>query len=176
MTGAAKGTVLKLLADLGAACRDYQDEVMVDLPCERIQCDEIWSFCYAKDKNVPEAMRPKRSITKPNCDKDRMVGSVWSSGAQTGWPAPRVRPATRALGRRSESRTARIPEADTRCRTSARPRMSTAAAWAIMRTTMTVPAEPRESPLTIAEHGALGRATTTTFWVVSAHPARRPFS
>ena len=36
MTGAAKGTVLKLLADLGAACLDYQREVMVDLPCERV--------------------------------------------------------------------------------------------------------------------------------------------
>ncbi len=78
MTGAAKGTVLKLLADLGEACRGYQREVMVDLPCKRVQCDEIWSFCYAKDKNVPEAMRPKRSITRPNCDKDNMVGSVWT--------------------------------------------------------------------------------------------------
>src|SRR2546426_1828935 len=78
MTGAAKGTVLKLLADLGAACRDYQREVMIDLPCQRLQCDEIWSFCYAKDKNVPEVMRPKRSITKPNCGKESMVGSVWT--------------------------------------------------------------------------------------------------
>jgi len=78
MTGAAKDTVLKLLVDLGAACRDYQREAMVDLPCARLQCDEIWSFCYAKDKNVPEAMRPKRSITKPNCDKKSMVGSVWT--------------------------------------------------------------------------------------------------
>src|SRR5207302_11284265 len=78
MTGAAKGTVLKLLADLGVACRDYQREVMVELPCQRLQCDEIWSFCYAKDKSVPEAMRPKRSITKANCAKESMVGSVWT--------------------------------------------------------------------------------------------------
>ncbi len=53
MTGAAKGTVLKLLADIGAACSDYQDRVLRDLTCKRIQCDEIWSFCHAKEKNVP---------------------------------------------------------------------------------------------------------------------------
>ncbi|MDQ3677760.1 MAG: IS1 family transposase [Actinomycetota bacterium] len=53
MTGAAKNTVVKLLTDLGAACADYQDEAMRDLPCRTIQCDEIWSFCYSKQKNVP---------------------------------------------------------------------------------------------------------------------------
>ncbi len=54
MTDTAKGTVLKLLADVGKACSEYQNEVMRDLPCIRIQCDEIWSFCYAKEKNVPD--------------------------------------------------------------------------------------------------------------------------
>jgi len=54
MTGAAKNTVVKLLRDLGTACADYQDRVLRDLPCKRLQCDEIWSFCYAKAKNVPE--------------------------------------------------------------------------------------------------------------------------
>lgn len=53
MTGVAKGTVLKLLRDIGAACTSYQDKVFKKLPCKRIQCDEIWSFCYSKDKNVP---------------------------------------------------------------------------------------------------------------------------
>ncbi len=57
MTGVAKGTVLKLLADLGAACEKYQDEALRNLPCRRIQCDEIWSFCYAKAANVPEDKR-----------------------------------------------------------------------------------------------------------------------
>jgi len=57
MTGTAKGTVLKLLADLGQACREYQDRVLRELPCKRVQCDEIWSFCYAKGKNVPEDLR-----------------------------------------------------------------------------------------------------------------------
>ena len=49
----AFNTVLKLLPELGKACADYQDRVFRNLPCMRIQCDEIWSFCYAKAKNVP---------------------------------------------------------------------------------------------------------------------------
>src|SRR5437764_11459138 len=54
MTGAAKNTVTKLLVDLGAACAEYQDEAFRELPCQTIQCDEIWAFCYAKQKNVPQ--------------------------------------------------------------------------------------------------------------------------
>src|SRR3989344_9637713 len=57
MTGAAKNTVAKLLADVGSACLDYQDKALRNLTCKRIQCDEIWSFCYAKDKNVPKDKR-----------------------------------------------------------------------------------------------------------------------
>lgn len=59
MTGAAKGTVLKLLVELGTACAAYQDRVLRNLTCKRIQCDEIWSFCYAKEKNVPEEYKGK---------------------------------------------------------------------------------------------------------------------
>lgn len=57
MTGVAKGTVLKLLLDLGAVCEKYQDKALRNLPCKRIQCDEICSFCYAKAKNVPQTLR-----------------------------------------------------------------------------------------------------------------------
>jgi IS1 family transposase len=57
MTGAAKNTVVKLLTDLGAACAEYQDEALRDLPCANIQCDEIWAFCYSKAKNVPQEHR-----------------------------------------------------------------------------------------------------------------------
>ncbi len=53
MTGVAKNTVAKLLVDMGTVCSIYQDCAMRDLTCERIQCDEIWSFCYAKKRNVP---------------------------------------------------------------------------------------------------------------------------
>lgn len=59
MTGAAKGTVLKLVVDLGRACAAYQDRTLRNLTCKKIQCDEIWSFCYAKEKNVPEDMKGK---------------------------------------------------------------------------------------------------------------------
>jgi len=53
----SKNTVTKLLCSVGSKCLDYQDEVLRNLPCERLQCDEIWSFCYAKEKKVPEEMR-----------------------------------------------------------------------------------------------------------------------
>jgi IS1 family transposase len=57
MTGASKNTVVKLLVDLGTVCSIYQDRVMRDLPCNRVQADEIWSFCYAKQRNVPADKR-----------------------------------------------------------------------------------------------------------------------
>ena len=47
-------TVTKLLVDAGTACARYQDQAFRNLTCQRIQCDEIWSFSYAKEKNVPE--------------------------------------------------------------------------------------------------------------------------
>jgi IS1 family transposase len=57
ITGAAKGTVLKLLADVGTACAAYQDRVMRKLPCKQVQCDEIWAFVGMKEKNVPAAFK-----------------------------------------------------------------------------------------------------------------------
>jgi IS1 family transposase len=57
VTGAAKNTITKLLVELGRACAEFQDAALVDLPCKRIECDEIWSFCYAKQKNVPDDHR-----------------------------------------------------------------------------------------------------------------------
>lgn len=57
MTGVSKVTILRLLADLGPRCADYQDRVFRNLKCKRIQCDEIWQFCYAKSKNVPADKR-----------------------------------------------------------------------------------------------------------------------
>ena len=54
ITNTAKGTVIRLLRDVGRACAEYQDRHLRNLPCKHIQCDEIWSFCYAKAKNVPQ--------------------------------------------------------------------------------------------------------------------------
>jgi IS1 family transposase len=43
--------------ELGDACIDYQDRTLRNLKCKRIQCDETWSFVYAKEKNVPAEMK-----------------------------------------------------------------------------------------------------------------------
>jgi IS1 family transposase len=59
MTGVSKNTIAKLLVELGAACSDYLNKILVNMNCKRVQCDEIWSFCYAKEKNVPEEFRGK---------------------------------------------------------------------------------------------------------------------
>lgn len=55
MTGASKHTISKLLNDAGAALGAYQDRVFRNLSCERVQVDEIWSFTYAKARNVAAA-------------------------------------------------------------------------------------------------------------------------
>jgi hypothetical protein len=52
MVGVSKDTVMKLLVDVGKVCAEYQDRAFRNLPCKRVQCDEIWSFCHAKEKNV----------------------------------------------------------------------------------------------------------------------------
>ncbi len=50
----AFNTVLKFVPEIGKACAEYQNRVFRNLTCKKIQCDEIWSFCYAKAKNVPD--------------------------------------------------------------------------------------------------------------------------
>jgi IS1 family transposase len=52
MTGIARNTINKLLVDLGTACSEYQDKAFRNLSCKRVQCDEIWSFVGAKEKNA----------------------------------------------------------------------------------------------------------------------------
>lgn len=59
ITGAAVNTVVKLLREVGLVCLDYQNEVMHNLPCKKLQCDEIWSFVYSKAKNVPDEYNGK---------------------------------------------------------------------------------------------------------------------
>lgn len=60
-------TVTKLLVDVGAACAEYQDTALRNLPCKRLQCDEVWSFVGAKQKNVPEDRKGEFGI-----------GDVWT--------------------------------------------------------------------------------------------------
>jgi IS1 family transposase len=55
VTGASINTVTRLLIDAGQACSEYQDRTLRGLTCKRIQVDEIWAFCYAKQRNVAKA-------------------------------------------------------------------------------------------------------------------------
>lgn len=65
MTGFAKKTVERALREIGEACLKLCDQRMTNLQCEQIQCDEIWSFIYAKEKNVPPGL-------------EGMAGDVWT--------------------------------------------------------------------------------------------------
>jgi IS1 family transposase len=67
MAGVAINTVQKLLLDVGGACAAYQDEHLRDLPCKTIEADEIWSFVYSKQRNVPEELSGQFG-----------VGDVWT--------------------------------------------------------------------------------------------------
>ncbi len=55
ITGVSLDTVTKLLIDAGHACQAFHDDTVRDVRAKRVQCDEIWSFTYAKQKNVADA-------------------------------------------------------------------------------------------------------------------------
>jgi IS1 family transposase len=55
VTGVSLNTVTKLLIDAGKACDAYHDEHVRGVKATRIQCDEVWAFCYSKQKNVAAA-------------------------------------------------------------------------------------------------------------------------
>ena len=67
ITGVSKNTIQKLTCDLGEKVLEFQDGLLRNLSCERVQCDEIWNFCYAKEKNLPDAMKGTPG-----------VGSIWT--------------------------------------------------------------------------------------------------
>jgi len=83
MTGAAKNTVTKLLVDLGEACSDYQDAVLRDLPCTTVQCDEIWAYCYSKQKNVPDEHKGTFGWTWTALCADTKLVPSWLIGERT---------------------------------------------------------------------------------------------
>src|SRR5207245_11725911 len=64
MTGVARMTVEKLLRDLGDACQQFHDATVRNVKSQRVQCDEIWSFCYAKNRHVTTEMREKHPDRK----------------------------------------------------------------------------------------------------------------
>src|SRR5580704_18550843 len=88
MTGVSKNTIVKLLADLGKACADYQDRMLRNLPCKRLQLDEIWSFVYAKAKNVPAEKIGEFGVgdvwTWTAIDADTKLIPSWLIGSRDG--------------------------------------------------------------------------------------------
>lgn len=54
VAGVSINTVTKLLVDAGKACAEYHDANVCNVKSKRVQCDEIWSFCYSKAKNTPD--------------------------------------------------------------------------------------------------------------------------
>lgn len=67
MTGVSKGAILRLLASVGAACSEYLDATLRNVPAERIQVDEIWSFVGCKQNNVT-----------PEIAAERVAGDAWT--------------------------------------------------------------------------------------------------
>ena len=87
----SKNTVTKLLIDAGKVCAAYQDEALRDLPCRRLEMDEIWSFVYAKERNVPRAKSAPREAGDvwtwtAICAKTKLVLS-WRIGDRSGMTA-----------------------------------------------------------------------------------------
>lgn len=67
MTGVAKTTILRLVAEIGGACQRFHDARVRYVPAERVQCDEVWSFCAMKQRNVPIELQGTIG-----------VGSIWT--------------------------------------------------------------------------------------------------
>lgn len=91
LTGVAKNTVAKLLNDLGCACAEYQDRVLRNLKCRRLQLDEIWSFVGAKQKNVPAEKQGQFGVgdvwTWTAIDADSKLVPSWLVGSRDGGSA-----------------------------------------------------------------------------------------
>lgn len=86
ITGVAKNTIQKLTRDLGQAVMEYSDNVLRNIKAKRVQCDEVWCFCYAKEKNLPDSMRGLPGVgsmwtwTALDADSKLMIG--WKLGAR----------------------------------------------------------------------------------------------
>ena len=92
ITGVAKKTVARLGVELGQACEKFADKIMVNLPCKDIQCDEIWSFTYAKQKNVPQHLRDTGAgdtWTWIAIDRETKLIPAWYIGDRTAQSAYR---------------------------------------------------------------------------------------
>jgi IS1 family transposase len=86
ITGHSINTVSKLLVEIGEACSAFQDRTIRNLNSTRFECDEIWAFCYAKAKNVPEEHRGDFGYgdvwTWTAIDADSKLIATWLVGSR----------------------------------------------------------------------------------------------
>lgn len=89
--GVSINTVTKLLIDAGSACAAFHDANVQKVAAQKIQCDEIWSFCYAKKRNVPDAKAAPDGAgdiwTFTALDADSKLMVSWMVGSRTGTTA-----------------------------------------------------------------------------------------
>ncbi len=85
-TGASKNTVAKLLNDVGLVCAEYHDKTVRNLRCKRVQVDEVWSFTYAKQRDVADAKSAPDGAgdtwTWTAIDADTKLAVSWLVGAR----------------------------------------------------------------------------------------------
>jgi IS1 family transposase len=86
VAGVSINTVTKLLVDAGTVASAFHDENVRDVRAKRVQCDEIWSFCYAKAKNAPQAMKAAGTAgdvwTWTAIDSDSKLIVTWRVGGR----------------------------------------------------------------------------------------------
>jgi hypothetical protein len=104
-TGSSKHTILNLLNDAGRALGAYQDAAFVNLQTKRVQVDEIWSFTYAKQKNVPAAKAAPEGAgdtwTWTAIDADSKLVMSWLVGGRDGgWAMAFIDDLSRRLANR----------------------------------------------------------------------------
>ena len=91
LSGASKNTIVKLLEDAGEAFSDYQDRTLRNLSCKRIQVDEVWSFVYAKARNVATAKAAPEQAgdiwTWTSIDADTKLVPSWLVGSRDAYAA-----------------------------------------------------------------------------------------
>jgi len=86
LSGASLTSVIKLMEDMGDAAADFQDQTLRGLTCQRIQLDEIWAFCYAKQRNIPPARQGQAGYgdiwTWTAIDADTKLVVAWRTGSR----------------------------------------------------------------------------------------------
>jgi IS1 family transposase len=91
ITDTAINTVITILKQAGAACLEYQDKCLRNLATQRIECDEIWSFCYAKEAHLPPEKKGRFGYgdiwTFVALDADTKLVVSWLLGLREPWYA-----------------------------------------------------------------------------------------